>query len=51
MSTNVTVTRRGIGLGTLVAVLISWSLYHSVGWAILHAICGWFYVLYYLLFL
>ena len=41
--------RTGIGLGTLIAVLISWSMWKSVGWAILHGICGWFYVIYYLL--
>ena len=38
----------GIGLGTLIAVLISWSLNKSVGWCILHGIFGWFYVIYYL---
>ena len=41
--------RAGIGLGTLIAVLISWSMWKSVGWAILHGILGWFYVIYYLI--
>ncbi len=36
----------GIGLGTLIAALLSWSLNHSVGWAILHGILGWIYILY-----
>jgi hypothetical protein len=38
----------GIGLGTLIAVLVSWTTWHSVGWAILHGILGWIYVVYYL---
>ena len=36
----------GIGLGSLIAVLCSWSVNHSIGWAILHAIFSWFYVIY-----
>ena len=39
----------GISLGTLIAVLISWSANHSVFWAIIHGIFSWFYVIYYLL--
>lgn len=41
----------GIGLGTIIALLISWTLYHSVGWAILHAILGWLYVIYWAIFI
>lgn len=40
----------GITLGSLLAVLISWSYNHSVIWAILHFFLGWFYVIYALLF-
>ena len=36
----------GIGLGSVVAVILSFTLNHSVGWAILHGICSWFYVIY-----
>ena len=39
----------GIGLGTLIAVIASWTVNHSIGWAILHGILGWFYVIYYLI--
>ena len=39
----------GISLGTLIAIVISWSANHSVLWAIVHGFFGWFYVLYYLL--
>ena len=37
------------GLGTVIAVVISWSVNHSIGWVILHGIFGWFYVIYYAL--
>lgn len=39
----------GIGLGTIIAVVASWSRNKSVGWAIVHAIFGWLYVIYYVL--
>ncbi len=39
----------GIGLGTIIAVVISWSANHSVIWAIIHGILGWLYVIYYLI--
>lgn len=35
----------GIGIGTVIAVVLSWSTNHSLLWAILHGICGWFYVI------
>ena len=41
----------GLGIGGALAIAISWSLYKSVLWAILHGLFGWFYVLYYCLFL
>jgi hypothetical protein len=34
-------------LGCIVSGILSWLKWHSVGWAILHAICGWVYVIYY----
>ena len=36
----------GVGLGTIIAVVISWSRNKSILWAILHGILGWFYVIY-----
>lgn len=39
----------GIGLGNVIAVVISWSVNHSVLWAIIHGIFGWFYIIYYLI--
>lgn len=39
--------KAGIGLGTALAVSISWSLHKSILWAIVHGILSWFYVIYY----
>ena len=39
----------GIGLGTIIAVVISWSRNKSILWAIIHGILGWLYVIYALL--
>ncbi|HUD67580.1 MAG TPA: hypothetical protein VMQ17_23555 [Candidatus Sulfotelmatobacter sp.] len=36
----------GIGFGSVLAMILSFTLNHSVGWAILHGICSWFYVIY-----
>ena len=40
----------GIGLGTIIAVVISWSRNKSILWAIIHGILGWLYVIYVILF-
>lgn len=40
----------GISLGMAVAAIISYSINHSIFWAILHACCSWWYVLYVWLF-
>jgi hypothetical protein len=40
----------GITLGALLAVILSWGVNKSVLWAILHAFCGWIYVIYYVIF-
>ncbi|MEO9210087.1 MAG: hypothetical protein ABI208_03265 [Ginsengibacter sp.] len=36
----------GIGLGTIIAVVVSWSRNHSILWAIIHGFLGWLYVIY-----
>jgi hypothetical protein len=36
----------GIGLGTIIAVVVSWSRNKSVLWAIIHGLLGWLYVIY-----
>jgi hypothetical protein len=44
-----TATQAGIGLGSAIAVAISWSLNQSIIWAIIHGFFGWFYVIYHAL--
>ncbi len=41
-----TAAQAGIGLGSAIAVAISWSLNQSILWAIIHGFFGWFYVIY-----
>jgi hypothetical protein len=36
----------GIGIGTVIAVVISWNRNKSVLWAIIHGLLGWLYVIY-----
>lgn len=50
MSAKHNATIGGFGLGTLLAVALSWGANHSIVWAIVHGVCGWFYVVYYWLF-
>ncbi len=44
------VVTAGIGFGTALAITISWSVNHSVIWAIIHGVFSWFYVIYWCLF-
>ena len=39
--------RAGIGLGSAIAVAISWSLHKSIVWTAIQGFFGWFYVIYY----
>ncbi|HPI54511.1 MAG TPA: hypothetical protein PLU10_07440 [Chitinophagaceae bacterium] len=47
MSNSARQISSGIGVGTIIAIVASWSRNKSVLWAIFHAFCGWFYVIYY----
>lgn len=40
----------GISFGSALAMVISYANWHSIPWAILHGLFGWFYVIYYALF-
>ena len=44
---RVDAARAGIGLGSAIAVAISWSLHKSIIWALIQGFFGWFYVIYY----
>lgn len=37
----------GVGMGSALAITISWSANKSILWAILHGVLGWVYVVYY----
>lgn len=51
MATNNAYIKLSLGWGNLIAVLISWKLYSSVGWAILHGLLGFIYVIYWAIFI
>lgn len=46
-NTTKTITQSGLGLGSIIAVVASWDRNRSIGWAILHGVFGWFYVVYF----
>lgn len=39
--------KEGMTFGAVLAVCISWSVHHSILWAIIQGIFSWFYVIYY----
>ena len=39
--------KAGIGLGSAIAVAVSWSINKSIVWAIIHGVLSWLYVLYF----
>ena len=41
--------RSGISFGSALAMVISYTTWHSVGWAIFHGLLSWGYVLYFAL--
>lgn len=41
--------KAGISFGSALAMVISFTSWHSVGWAIVHGLMSWVYVVYYLL--
>lgn len=42
-------TRAGISFGSALAIAISWSVNHSIFWAVLQGFCSWLYVIYFAL--
>ena len=47
MAERYNMVKTGIGFGTALAIAISWSVNHSILWAIIQGIFSWAYVLYY----
>lgn len=43
------VVKSGVGFGSALAMVISYSTWKSVLWAVIHGIFSWFYVGYFLL--
>ena len=41
--------KTGISFGSALAMVISYTNWHSVAWAIFHGLLSWVYVIYYLL--
>ncbi len=41
--------KSGITFGSALAMVISYTTWHSVGWAIIHGLLSWVYVIYFLL--
>ena len=41
--------RSGITFGSALAMVISYTAWHSIGWAIIHGLLSWVYVLYYII--
>lgn len=39
--------KTGAGIGSMIAITISWSIYQSIVWAMIHGFFGWFYVIYF----
>ena len=39
--------KTGISFGSALAMVISYTAWHSIGWAIFHGLLSWFYVIYY----
>lgn len=48
-TTSMHIMSNGIGIGSAIAVVASWSRNKSVLWAILHAVFGWLYVIYFVI--
>jgi hypothetical protein len=42
-------TQLGLSLGSVIAIVCSWTRNTSILWAIIHAFFGWIYVVYYVL--
>ena len=36
----------GIGMGTVIAILLSWTVNKSIIWCIIHGFFSWFYIIY-----
>jgi hypothetical protein len=47
LHTATQITQAGVSLGSVMAVVLSWTRNRSILWAILHGILSWLYVFYF----
>ena len=47
MGRSVQVAKAGVSFGSALAIAISWSVHHSIVWAIIHGFLSWLYVAWY----
>lgn len=48
-STAKSAAKTGISFGSALAMVISYTTWKSVGWAIVHGLLSWVYVIYYII--
>ena len=41
--------KEGIGFGSCLAMIISYSAWHSIFWAIIHGMLSWIYIIYFII--
>lgn len=41
--------KTGVSFGSALAMVISYTNWHSIGWAIFHGLLSWVYVIYYMI--
>ena len=41
--------KTGISFGSALAMIISYTAYKSIGWAIVHGVLSWIYLIYYII--
>jgi len=49
ISKSTSTSSGGIGIGAVIAIILSWTTNHSILWAILHGILSWCYVIYWVI--
>ena len=47
-ATTVKTVKTGVSLGCVIAAVVSYVQWQSIGWAVFHGMLGWIYVIYYL---
>ena len=48
-TTIIKTVETGISFGSALAMVISYANWHSIGWAIVHGLLSWLYVIYYII--